>query len=93
MLSLLLALSQFGMVNAMPPFKHWTHMTEEEYQALTGQPSSVLVIPWRPTPAPSPSGSTRPRRKPKPERAKNASACRGFIHAPAGTPHRILAYK
>jgi hypothetical protein len=46
-------------MNAMPPFKHWHPMTEEEYQALTGQPSSVLVISKRAErkPALSPSAS------------------------------------
>lgn len=45
----------------MPPSKIWHTMTEEEFQALTGQPSNTLVISKLPKPATSPSSSVAPR--------------------------------
>lgn len=52
----------------MPLRFHYHTMTEEEFEALVGQPSSVLVVPWRPKPAPSPSASEGSGQdEPKPE--------------------------
>jgi hypothetical protein len=67
---------------------HYHTMTEEEFQALTGQPSSVLVVPWRPKPAPSPSDSKRrgpDEPQPKPEAPARSRGSRRVRRAPAET--------